>query len=106
MTKFKLSDDLTVTFEMKSDGLATNYVFYVEEMSTGKHGFQTIRIDEFEHIDFKNQMILEATAKNALNAFWDSYKSISDLSALGEAALLLPFVLARFGIKYNGSNNR
>lgn len=54
MSEFKLSNDLTVTFEMKSNGLETDYVFCVEEKSTGKRGFQTIHINEFEHIDFKN----------------------------------------------------
>ena len=106
MTKFKLSDDLTVTFEMETDGFKKDYVFCVEEKSTGKRGSQTIRIDEFEHVDFKNQIFLETAAKKALDTFWDSYKSISDLDTLGEAAFLLPFVLARFGIKYDGSNNR
>jgi len=106
MARLNLSDDLTVTFETKSNGLERDYIFYVEEKSTGKHGFQTIHIDEFEHVDFKNQMFIEAAAKNSVNAFWDSYKSISDLDTLGEGASLLPFVLARFGIKYDGSNNR
>ena len=106
MTEFKLSDDLTVTFEMKSNGVTTNYIFYVEEKSTGKRGSQTIQINEFEHVDFKNQTILEAATKNALNTFWDSYKSISDLDTLGEAAFLLPFVLARFGIVHSKVHNR
>ena len=101
MMELKLSDDLTVTLERKSNGFKTDYIFCVGEKSTGKSGSQTIQIDEFEHVNFKNQVFLETAAKNANNAFhafWDSYKSMSDLNMLGEAALLLPFVLSRFGI--------
>lgn len=56
-------------------------------------------------------MFLETAAKDladatkkALNTFWNSYKSISNLDTLEEAAFLLPFVLARFGIKHSGPN--
>lgn len=98
--ELKLSDDLTVKIDRQSDGLTeTSYVFTVEEKSTGKLGSQTIKINEFEHVDFKNLDILDASSKESLEAFWKSYKDISNLNELGEIAYLIPFVLSRFGIK-------
>ena len=98
--ELKLSDDLLIKVDIKSDnGTRTDYVFTVEEKSTGKTGTQTIKTDDFEHVDFKNLEILSEVSKESLSAFWKSYKDISDLDKLGEATYLIPFVLSRFGIK-------
>ena len=98
--ELKLSDDLTLTVDRRSDGITeTEYVFTVEEKATGKSGTQTIKIKEFEHVDFKNYDILEASSKESLESFWKSYKDISNLNELGEIAYLIPYVLSKFGIK-------
>ena len=98
--ELKLSDDLMITIDRESDGVTeTSYVFTVKEISTGKSGTQTVKINEFEHIDFKNLDILNAASKDSLEVFWKSYKDISNLNELGEIAYLIPFVLSRFGIK-------
>lgn len=100
----KLSDDLTLKIESKyyEAESETEYIFSVEEKSTGINGTQTIIVKEFEHIDFKNQEILDASLSdvyNSLEDFWKKYKDISDLQKLGDVIYLLPFVLSRFGIK-------
>ena len=98
--ELKLSDDLTIKIDKQaSDITETSYVFTVEEKSTGKKGSQTVKINEFEHVDFKNLDFLKASSKESLEAFWKSYKDISGLNELGEIAYLIPFVLSRFGIK-------
>lgn len=98
--ELNLSDDLSVNVDRESDGLTeTCYKFTVQEKSTGKSGVQTVKIGEFEHIDFKNIDMLNAAVKNSLEAFWKSYKDIANLNEVGEIAYLIPFVLARFGIK-------
>ncbi|WP_303921317.1 hypothetical protein [Treponema berlinense] len=100
IVELKLSDDLTLTVDRHSEGITeTEYVFTVEEKSTGKTGTQTIKIKEFEHVDFKNYDILEASSKESLESFWKSYKDISNLNELGEIAYLIPYVLSKFGIK-------
>lgn len=98
--ELSLSEDLTVKIDEENiDVTKRKYVFTLEQKSTGKLGTQTIVIDKAEHVDFKNCDILNSTAIDSLSNFWKSYNEISNLNDLGEKAYLLPFVLAKFGIK-------
>ena len=94
----QLSDDLFIKVERENCFTETKYTFEVNEKSTGKKGTQIITVTEFDHIDFKNDDMINAALKASLEEFWKSYKTIANLDELGEIAYLIPYVLSRFGI--------